>query len=91
MKIKIKHNLIIFKKENEWNYIREKIKQDFGANIFMISWRLKRELGFTVRYHQELNPLDDDSRFYYANEIHLDFYNESALSYFMLKYINIDN
>jgi hypothetical protein len=90
MKIQIKHNLIIFEDPYEWTFIRDKIKQDFGAQIFAISWRIKRELGFTVRQHKALTPWDEDSsRFSYRDQIHLDFYNESTLSWFVLKYINV--
>jgi len=91
MKTKVKHNLVIFEKESDWEYIREKIKQDFGEKIFVISWRLKKELGFTVRYHRGLMPWDDDkTQYYYQNQVHLDFFNESAHSWFVLKYINVD-
>jgi len=91
MKTKIKYNTIIFEKESEWNYIRDRIKQDFGRTIFTISWKLKRELGFTVRYHKGLVPWnDDETKMYYQNQVHLDFYTESAQSWFLLKYVNID-
>ena len=91
MKIKIKYNTIIFEKESEWDDIRDQIKKDFGQLIFTISWKLKRELGFTVRYHRGLAPWnDDETKMYYQNQVHLDFYTESAQSWFLLKYVNID-
>jgi hypothetical protein len=91
MKTKVKHNLVIFEKESDWEYIREKIKQDFGEKIFAISWRLKRELGFTVRYHRDLVPWGDDkTQYYYQNQVHLDFFNESAHSWFVLKYLHLN-
>ena len=90
MKIQIKHNLIIFEEPYEWFTIRDKIKQDFGETIFAISWRLKRELGFTVRHHRGLVPwFEDAGRFSYQDQIHLDFYDESVMSWFVLKYINV--
>ena len=95
MKVQIKQNLIIFEEPYEWVTIRDQIKQEFGEKIFMISWRTKRELGFTVRHHKGLHPwetgVDDfdlQGRYYYAPEVHLDFYNEVAMSWFMLKYLN---
>jgi len=92
MKIKIKPNLIIFEKESDWNFIQDRIKKDFGNGIFMISWRLKRELGFTVRYHRELTPYaNNPTLFYSQSQIHLDFFNEANQSWFMLKYINIED
>ena len=92
MKIQIKPNLIIFEEPYDWTYVRDQIKKDFGDHIFTISWRLKRELGFTVRHHKALVPWRDDStRFSYSDQIHLDFYNESSLSWFVLKYINVQS
>jgi hypothetical protein len=94
LKIKIKHNLIIFEEPYEWEPVRDQIKKDYGPNIFTISWRLKRELGFTVRHHKGLRPADGEEnkvlsgRFFYSPEVHLDFYNEATLSWFCLKYIN---
>jgi transcription initiation factor IIE alpha subunit len=91
MKIKVKHNLIIFENEDDWEVMREKIKQDFGETIFTISWRLKRELGFTVRYHRGLvSQSNDKTKFYYQDQVHLDFFAESSHSWFVLKYVNID-
>lgn len=90
-KIQIKHNLIIFEEPYDWNEIRDRVKEDYGNQIFAISWRLKRELGFTVRHHKALVPWDEEkTRFFYTDQIHLDFYNESMLSWFVLKYLNIE-
>lgn len=98
MKIQIKHNLIIFEEVYEWEYLREQIKKDFGPTIFAISWRTKRDLGFTVRHHQGLkqwdfnNEFKDHSgRYYYTPQVHLDFYSESTMSWFILKYLNLSN
>ena len=90
MKVQVKKNLVIFEEPHEWIFVRDKIKKDYGEQIFAISWRLKRELGFTVRHHKALVPCYEDStRFIYSDQIHLDFYNESTLSWFVLKYINV--
>jgi len=90
MKVQIKYNLIIFEDPYEWGLIKDKIKKDFGEHVFAISWRLKRNLGFTVRLHKALVPwVEDNTRFSYKDQIHLDFYNEAALSWFALKYINV--
>lgn len=91
MKAKVKHNLIIFEQELYWEIIREKIKQDFGVATVAISWRLKRELEFTVRYHQAKIPGDTTNTYFYTHqEVHLDFFNEAAHSWFVLKYLNLD-
>lgn len=90
MKTKVKHNLVIFENIEDWYRIKEKIKQDFGVATAVISWRLKRELGFTVREHQVPVSFDTvDSFFSSGREVHLDFFNESAHSWFVLKYLNL--
>ena len=99
MKTTIKRNLIIFHDPYDWYMIRDRIKEDYGQTIFTISWRLKRELGFTVRQHKGLVPHDEktweimksegwDHRYHYQDQIHLDWYNEAQMSWFVLKYLN---
>ena len=109
MKIEIKRNLIVFHKLWEWEEVRDRVKQDYGPTIFTISWRLKRELGFTVRHHRALSSYEADwvevdrvngavkihkiaadleYRYHYIPQIHLDFYNEAQMSWFVLKYLN---
>lgn len=86
--ITIKKNLIIFHRIRDWELIKDRIKEEFGPTIFAISWRLKSELGFTVRYHHGLREMESErGRYYYVDEMHLDFYNESALSWFQLRYL----
>lgn len=96
MKIIIKHNLIIFRKPEEWSEIYGRIIKEYGVGIG-ISWKCKRELGFTVRRHKGLAPNEADEngwledefkhRYHYEEQVHLDFYSEPAQSYFMLKYL----
>lgn len=89
-KIIIKRNLIIFRKTSDWEKIWRSIQSDYGAKI-CISYVLKRELGFTIRAHTEWIPFDqsgDRHRKYAEEQVHLDFYNESAQSWFLLRYVN---
>jgi hypothetical protein len=103
MKIEIKKNLIVFRKLYEWEEVRDRIKADYGRTIFAISWRTRRELGFTVRNHKGLVKWAQDSdykddelwleaefknRYHYEDQVHLDFYNEVQMSWFVLKYLN---
>lgn len=103
MKIIIKKNLIIFRNPSEWYEVRDCVKSDYGETIFAISWRLKRELGFTVRQHKGLVKWNNDedyasaeewlpdefkNRYHYEDQIHLDFYNEAQMTMFVLKYLN---
>lgn len=64
-------------KPHEWeNKIKPELIKEYGKSI-AISWVCKRELGFTVRYHRDAN---------YKEEVHLDFYTESAQTMFLLKF-----
>ena len=91
--IVIKRNLIIFDNEDLWEPIKQKILAEYGPT-HVISWVMKRELGFTVRRHQnwitiDTNYLGEDivPRRHYQNQVHLDFFNDATQSWFQLKYL----
>lgn len=91
--IVIKRNLIIFDNEELWEPIVQKILAEYGNHV-MISWVMKRELGFTVRrYHNWItvnkNYLGEDivPRRHCQNQVHLDFFNDATQSWFQLKYL----
>ena len=91
--IVIKRNLIIFDSEELWEPIQQKILAEYGAK-HMISWVMKRELGFTVRLHQNWTTIDkniygDDitPRRHMQVQVHLDFFNDATQSWFQLKYL----
>ena len=94
MNIEIKKNLIIFHNPWEWESISERLIEEYGISI-MISWKCKRKLGFTVRHHKGLMPFSEGEgdhkdlkgRYYYEPQIHLDWYDEGLMSFFMLKYL----
>ena len=97
MKITIKHGLIIFHKPHEWSDLQDRLVQDYGHKI-AISFVCRRELGFTVRRHKGLVPHGEAEweimksegwphRFHYEEQVHLDFYSESAKTWFALKYL----
>ena len=95
-KVTVKENLIIFHKPAEWDAIHQRIIQERGPTM-AISFVLKRELGFTVRTHRGLAKHAPDSleimgtdwpyKYYYESQVHLDFFNQSAQSWFQLKYL----
>ena len=91
-KVTVKKNLIIFHKPGEWSDIYAMILRDYGMSM-AIRPKLKRELGFTYRYHQGLEPNEhprkDGPIFHYEDQVHLDFFNEQAQSWFQLKYLNL--
>jgi hypothetical protein len=98
MKISIKHNLIVFHNPKDWAEINNRLILEHGPAI-TISWRCKRELGFTVRRHQGLEPHSQENwkvmkdqgwqnRYHYQDQIHPDFYDQACQSFFVLKYLN---
>ena len=103
MKVSIKPGLIIFHKPSEWEPIQYQLGLDYGTRV-LISYVCRRELGFTVRRHKAwvpweekhaedsawLNAIGQDmnNRYTHQMQIHLDFYNEAAQTWFVLKYLN---
>ena len=71
----------------EWARIRKQLKREYEwkPSVFMIRETMKRELGFTTRFHQEYTDQTG-----YIETICLDFYNDAAESWFRLKYMNRD-
>jgi hypothetical protein len=92
MKVTVKKNLIIFHNPGEWSDVYALILQQYGMGM-AVRPRLRRELGFVYRYHQGLvpnpTPRKDGPTMYYEDQVHLDFYSDSAQSWFMLKYLNL--
>jgi len=94
----IKKNLIVFRNPEDWSAIYAKILRDFGMGMLIHS-RMRSELGFTSRTHKGLGnhtnlemvggvAIDVENR-HYEPQIHLDFYDEKAQSWFQLKYLNL--
>lgn len=88
----IKPRLIILRNAGDWHSIYSQILRDYGMGM-AVRTRLRRELGFTYRMHQEwieFDRSDGRARKYCEEQVHLDFYNDSAQSWFQLKYMNRD-
>ena len=98
LKVTTKKNLIIFHDPDEWHTVLERLTQDFGTVIRM-RHIMRRELGFTARDHRGLVPnlkvgdildgtmVDRPGWYHYEQQVHLDFYNETSQSWFILKYL----
>ena len=91
-KVTVKKNLIIFHRPGEWSDIYGMILRDFGMGM-AVRTRMRRELGFTYRHHQGLVPNDYQSlggtNMHYEAQVHIDFFDEKAQSWFQLKYLNL--
>ena len=68
----------------EWYEIRDKIRAVHGDSMILLSFKMKRELGFTVRHHREHGLKDGWG---YKEAIHVDFYTEEAKTYFLLRFM----
>jgi hypothetical protein len=98
LKVTTKKNLIILHNASDWDLLLDRLEQDFGTAIRM-RHVMKREMGFTARHHRGLVPnrqlggvmdafaLVGSDGYHYEDQVHLDFYTESAQSWFILKYL----
>lgn len=91
--ITVKTDLIIFDSEELWEPIKQKIVAEYGTS-HLLRWVMRRELGFTVRLHQNWMTVNKNNqgdaltpRWYFQNQVHLDFFSTSALTWFQLKYL----
>ena len=92
-KVTIKKNLIIFHDPaKDWTPIRKRLVKEYGPSI-NISYAMRERLGFTPRLHTawiDGGKGDFELEWKYPEEqIHLDFFSESAQSWFQLKYLNL--
>lgn len=91
-RVTVKKNLIVFHNPGDWSDIYALILRDYGMGM-AVRPKLRRELGFTYRHHRGLEPLKHPRKggptMYYEDQICLDFYSESAQSWFQLKYLNL--
>jgi hypothetical protein len=75
-----------------WKNIYQHIKKDYPPSVFLIRDRMKSVLGFTTREHEAWIPQSvdiGDVRYgtrYKETYMHLDFYNDSKRTMFLLKY-----
>jgi hypothetical protein len=66
----------------DWKNLSDRIKEEYGVTTLLISWRLKRELGFTVRSHMYYDEFKQ--RIY---DTRLDFDDPARATFFQLKYL----
>ena len=69
--------------EHKWNTIYNQIRQEHGDSVVLLSWKLKETLGFSVRRHRDYDP----DKGHMVCDIRLDFYNQTAVTFFQIKYL----
>ena len=79
--------------EKEWKLIRRRLAEEFQwkPSVLIIRDVMRRELGFTTRYHRGWVP-DEGTGSYdghgkYVEFIYLDFFSEEKETFFRLKYL----
>ena len=74
--------------ERDWKPIRQRLREEYSwkPSVMMIREVMKRELGFTIRYHADWIT-DTDGRNVHKEMVCLDFYDESSETLFRLKYL----
>lgn len=91
-KVTVKKQLIIFHDPGEWSDIYASILRDFGMGM-AVRTRMRRELGFTYRNHIGLvpneHPTKGGAKMHYEEQVHVDFFDDKAQSWFQLKYLNL--
>jgi hypothetical protein len=80
--------------ELQWMSIHRRIQEEYPTkpSVVLIRTTMLRELGFTVRHHQEWIkkskvPGDDLNFGYYEDSVYLDFYDDIKETFFRLKYL----
>ena len=74
--------------EDQWTKIRKRLKEEYHwkPSVLLIRETMKRELGFTVRSHEHWVN-DGDLGSGYRITMYLDFYNDTAETFFRMKYL----
>ena len=90
-RITVKKNLIVFHNKDDWTPIRKRLVKEYGQSI-VLTYAMRERLGFSSRYHTEwISSGKREGKYelkYPEEQIHLDFYNEAAQSWFQLRYLN---
>lgn len=72
--------------ESEWAQIYEQLAQEYPPSYLLIRSVMRKELGFSVRRHRRWLP--ESWQHPARDEIHLDFYNNAAETFFTIKYLH---
>ncbi len=74
--------------EQNWHKLRYQLIQTQPKSVMLTRWKMREVLGFTDRLHtvwvNEVNKWGGMG--YERREVHLDFFDESKLTFFLLKY-----
>jgi hypothetical protein len=66
----------------QWEKLKSQIIEDYGRTTVLISWRLREQLGFTLRQHKDATETDWAKQY----TMRLDFWDDMLHTIFLLKY-----
>ena len=66
----------------QWDKLKSQIIEDYGRTTVMISWRLREQLGFTLRQHKDEKETEWTKQY----TMRLDFWDDILHTMFLLKY-----
>jgi len=67
--------------QDAWYKLKERLQQDHPRSVVMVRWKMREVLGFTPREHEEWIGTPG-----YRTTVHLDFFDESKRTFFLLRY-----
>lgn len=78
----------------KWLPVLDRIKTEYPASVWAISWKQREVLGFTVRNYREWTQQNkdrhDNIRWGRPEEgVYLDFWNDAQETFFSVKYLNL--
>jgi len=79
-------------KPGQWEPILERIKTEYSLSVWVISWRRREVLGFSVRHgvkwiQKGINPTTGKPYYKQESWVYLDFYDDAKETFFRLKYL----
>jgi hypothetical protein len=78
---------IVLSEEN-WYKLKYHLQQSHPKSVMMVRWKMREVLGFTDRLHTKWinKPNKWGGMSYEERQIHLDFFDETKRTFFLLKY-----
>jgi hypothetical protein len=70
---------------SEWSKLKAALITDYGLTTILISWKMRKQLGFTVREHQYFEKQPNGTN-HYKEYICLDFWDPAMQTLFLIKY-----
>lgn len=67
---------------SQWQRLKKRLQSDYPPSVMLVRSKMRDVLGFTGRVHTDWHTKDHEM----VISIHLDFFDESKRTFFLLKY-----